>query len=129
MNLALDTNAYTALHRGDAALAEHVRTATSVGLPVIVLGELYFGFMNGDRLSENDAILDRFVATPRVRILHVTERTPRLFGEIATLLRRAGTPIQQDDIWIAALCKEHDFALATRDRGMRNVLGLRTVEF
>jgi tRNA(fMet)-specific endonuclease VapC len=129
VNLALDTNAYTALHRGDRALAEHVRSAATIGVPVIVLGELYFGFMNGERLNENDAALDRFLATPRVRVLHLTERTPRLFGEIATLLRRSGTPIQQDDVWIAALCKEHGFALATRDRGMRNVLGLRTVEF
>jgi tRNA(fMet)-specific endonuclease VapC len=124
VRLALDTNAYRALQEGDQRLADEVRRAEVVGLPIIVLGELRFGFLNGSRLHENSATLERFLATPRVQVLDVGERTTWLFGEIATLLRRAGTPIQQDDMWIAALCKEHGFALATRDRGFSNVVGL-----
>jgi predicted nucleic acid-binding protein len=58
----------------------------------------------------------------------ISEQTARTFGEISTLLRRAGTKIQQNDIWIAALCKQHGFALATRDRGFHHVLGLEVLE-
>jgi predicted nucleic acid-binding protein len=87
------------------------------------------GFLDGNRLHESRATLERFLATPRVRILHVDEQTTWLFGEIATLLKRSGTPIQQNDMWIAALCKQHGFALATRDRGLRDVLGLDVVDF
>lgn len=128
MKLALDTNAYKALGEGDPRLAEDMRRAETVGLPIIVLGELWFGFMNGSRLRRNTETLERFLAAPRVRILELGEQTTRTFGEIATLLRQAGVAIQQNDIWIAALCKQHGFALATRDQGFQHVLGLEVIE-
>jgi tRNA(fMet)-specific endonuclease VapC len=124
VKLALDTNAYRALQDGDGRLAVEVSRADVVGMPIIVLGELRFGFLSGSRLHENNATLERFLATPRVRVLDLSEQTTWLFGEIATLLRQGGTPIQQDDVWIAALCKEHGFSLATRDRGFRKIVGL-----
>jgi tRNA(fMet)-specific endonuclease VapC len=128
VKLALDTNAYVALHGGDPRLVEEARRADIVGLPIVVIGELWFGFMNGSKLRQNSRTLERFIATPRVQVLSLDEETTRLFGETATLLRQAGRPIQQNDIWIAALCKQHGFALATRDRGFRHVLGLDLLE-
>lgn len=129
MKLALDTNAYRALQEGHVQLAAAMRRAEAIGMPIVVIGELRFGFLNGTRLHENSATLERFLATPRVEILHVTDETTWQFGEIATLLRRAGAPIQQDDMWIAALCKQHGFTLATRDRGFGNVLGLDVLDY
>ena len=129
MKLALDTNAYTALQVGDVLLAEHLRHAERIGLPIVVIGELRYGFLNGSRLAENEAILERFCGSPRVEVLGVDDDTTKLFGEIATLLRRNGTAIQQDDIWIAASCKQHSYALATRDKGFQHVLGLSVVTF
>lgn len=129
MKLALDTNAYRALQDGDRRLADQVERAATLGLPIVVLGELRFGFLNGSRLHENNTTLERFLATPRVQVLGVSEQTTWQFGEIATLLRRSGTPIQQDDMWIAAICKQHGFALATRDRGFRNVIGLDVLDY
>jgi tRNA(fMet)-specific endonuclease VapC len=128
VKLALDTNAYRALSEGEQQIAADVRRATVVGLPVIVLGELWFGFMNGSKLRQNTDTLERFLATPRAQILQLDEQTARMFGEIATLLRQAGVAIQQNDIWIAALCKQHGYALATRDQGFQQVLGLEVVE-
>jgi predicted nucleic acid-binding protein len=129
VKLALDTNAYKALGEGNQQLAEEARTAEAVGLPMIVLGELWFGFMNGTKLRQNAATLERFLATPRVCVLEPNRQTTRVFGEIATQLRQAGIAIQQNDIWISALCKQHGFALATRDHGFQRVLGLEVVEF
>jgi predicted nucleic acid-binding protein len=129
VKLALDTNAYKALGESNQQLAEEARIAEAVGLPMIVLGELWFGFLNGTKLRQNAATLERFLATPRVRVLELGRETTRVFGEIATLLRQAGIAIQQNDIWIAALCKQHGFALATRDHGFRHVLGLELIEF
>lgn len=128
MKLALDTNAYKALNEGEPQLAEDMRRAETVGLPIVVLGELWFGFMNGSKLRQNTETLERFLATPRVQILDLNEQTTRIFGEIATMLRQAGIAIQQNDIWIAALCKQHGFTLATRDQGFQHVLGLDLIE-
>jgi predicted nucleic acid-binding protein len=129
VKLALDTNAFKALGEGNQQLAEEARTAETIGLPLIVLGELWFGFMNGTKLHQNASTLERFLATPRAQVLEPDRQTTRVFGEIATLLRQAGIAIQQNDIWIAALCKQHGFALATRDGGFQHVLGLEVIEF
>lgn len=128
MKLALDTNAYKALGEGNPDLAQELRRAEAVGLPIVVMGELWFGFMNGSKLRQNTETLERFLATPRVQILQLSEQTARVFGEIATLLRQTGVAIQQNDIWIAALCKQYGFVLATADQGFRHVLGLEVVE-
>jgi tRNA(fMet)-specific endonuclease VapC len=128
VKLALDTNAYKALREGEPQIAADVRRAEVVGLPIIVLGELWFGFMNGSKLRQNTENLERLLATPRVHILQLDEQTARVFGEIATLLRQTGIAIQQNDIWIASLCKQHGFALATRDRGFQHVLGLDVID-
>jgi predicted nucleic acid-binding protein len=127
VKLALDTNAYKALGEGDPALIDDTRRSEAIGLPIVVLGELWFGFMNGSKLRQNTQTLERFLATPRVQILQLGEQTTRIFGEIATLLRAAGIAIQQNDIWIAALCKQHGFALATRDQGFQHVVGLDVI--
>ncbi len=128
MKLALDTNAYKLLSEGHPALADDLRRAETIGLPITVLGELWFGFINGSKLRHNTETLERFLATPRVQVLQLGEQTARIFGEIAALLRQRGIAIQQNDIWIAALCKQHGFALATRDQGFQHVLGLEVVE-
>lgn len=127
MRLALDTGAYSHLHRGSPELVEAVRRADVVALPIIVVGELRFGFLHGSRLAANAATLDRFLGADRVEVLGIDDRTTQLFAEIATLLRRAGASIRQNDVWIAALCKQHDCVLATADRGFERVLGLRVL--
>lgn len=128
-NLALDTNAYTELARGNSHIAKLSSKSIRIGIPVIVLGEIQFGALNGRQASSNLAILKKFLGTPRVEILHIDQTTTRLFGEIATELRRVGKPIQQNDIWIAAICKQHDFTLATNDKGFDSILGLEIINF
>lgn len=128
-NLALDTNAYTELARGNSLLASYVKKSIRVGVPIIVLGEIQFGALNGEKVSYNLSLLRKFLATSRVEILSIDQTTTRLFGEIATELRRIGKPIQQNDIWIAAICKQHEFTLATNDKGFNAILGLEVINF
>lgn len=127
--LALDTNAYHALDDGNMVLAEKVRMAVALALPLTVLGELYYGIFAGDRREQNLNNLRRFLQTARLEILRPDEATAKLFGEIATELRRGGRPIQQNDMWIAALCKQYDYALATADTDLASITGLELVHF
>src|SRR6266568_1996968 len=122
--LALDTNAYRALDDGNAKLNSLIKTVPQIGLPVIVLGELYYGIFFGGKREKNLSNLNRFLALPRVELLHVDETTTKLFGEIATQLKQSGRPIQQDDMWITALCKQYGYALATADKDFDAVTGL-----
>lgn len=127
--LALDTNAYRALNDGNSKLANQVKTALQLGLPITVLGELYYGIFYGGKQSSNLAQLNRFLATARLDILPIDEETAKLFGEISTELSRTGRPVQQNDIWIAALCKQHGYALATNDKVFASIIGLEIITF
>ncbi len=127
--LALDTNAYRALDDGNQVLAARLEAASSIGLPVIVMGEISHAIFYGSKSQQNSERLERFLISPRVEVLHITAETPRIFGEIATELRRAGKPIQQDDMWIAALCKQYGYTLATADVGFRHIVGLDVISF
>ena len=127
--LALDTNAYRALDDGNKKLATLVKTTAQIGVPIIVLGELYYDIFLGSKQRENLSNLNRLLALPRVELLHIDEETAKIFGEIATQLRRAGRPIQQDDMWIAALCKQHSYMLATTDKDFDTIMGLELVSF
>lgn len=127
--LALDTNAYTALGVGNKSIAELVARAPQIGLPSVVLGEIYFGIYNGGLKDKNNESLARFMQNPRVTLLDINEDTTRLFGETATQLRKDGKAIQQNDIWIAALCKQYNYVLATKDAGFEAVTGLQVASW
>lgn len=127
--IAIDTNAYRALDDGVAGAAKQVVDAHRIGMPIIVLGELYHGVEKGNKRRRNLERLKAFMGSPRVEILHITEETARIFGEISTELALAGKPIQQNDIWIAALCKQYYFPLLTADKGFEHIIGLDVMTF
>lgn len=127
--LALDTNAYRALDDGNPKLSKHVKLASQLALPIIVLGELYYGIFLSNKQEGNLLNLNRFLALPRLELLHIDESTARIFGEIASELRQKGKPIQQDDMWIAALCKQFGYTLATADKGFTEIAGLEVLSF
>jgi tRNA(fMet)-specific endonuclease VapC len=126
---ALDTNAYRALDDGSKELSNLIKTIPDIGLPIIVLGELYYGIFLGSKMERNLSNLDRFLSLPRVSILQIDDSTAKLFGEIAVELRRLGHPIQQDDMWVAALCKQYGYALATADKDFGAITGLELISF
>jgi tRNA(fMet)-specific endonuclease VapC len=127
--LALDTNAYRALDDGNSRLGDLIKTVPQIGMPITVLGELYYGIFLGGKQERNLSNLNRFLALPRVELLHIDEITAKLFGEIATQLRKDGRPIQQDDMWIVALCKQYGYTLATGDKDFDAVTGLELARF
>jgi tRNA(fMet)-specific endonuclease VapC len=106
MKLILDTNAYSALMRGSPSVASRVRRAERLFLSSAVVGELLYGFRNGTRYEQNREQLDAFLANAFVEFLPVTLATAERFGLIAAGLKRKGTPIPANDIWIAAHAME-----------------------
>jgi len=100
--ILLDTNAYSALRRGQELVVEQVRRSEEVLLSMVVVGELLFGFRNGSRYEENTQALAAFVEDPHVRLLTLTWDTADWFGRISAELRQKGRPIPTNDIWIAA---------------------------
>lgn len=124
MKRLLDTNAYVALKKGHVGVADIVRASTELVFSVVVIGELMFGFRNGARTEYNRQDLENFLASPRVSVVDVTRTTADRFGRVATALRKAGTPIPSNDIWIAAHAFETGAELVTLDRHFDVIGGL-----
>jgi tRNA(fMet)-specific endonuclease VapC len=117
----LDTSAYSQFKRGHEPAVELMDGAEWIGVPAIVLGELWMGFGLGDRAKRNDRELQAFLANPVVEVLPVDAEIARLFAEIASGLRRRGTPLPSNDIWIAATCARASATLLTYDEHFRRI--------
>lgn len=128
MKLLLDTNAYTALMRGQEDVVASVQRAELLYLSAIVAGELLFGFRNGSRYEHNRDTFRSFLANPYVESLAVTQTTADRFARIASRLRRKGTPIPTNDMWIAAHALEVGADLVSFDRHFDVVEGLVLAE-
>lgn len=124
MKRLLDTNAYVAMKRNHPGVVALVRDATELVFSTVVVGELLFGFRNGTRFSRNIKELDELLSDPRITVLDVTRATADRFGRIAAALRKAGTPIPTNDIWIAAHTFESGAELVSLDVHFEAVAGL-----
>ena len=116
MRLCLDTSAYSHFKRGHAHAVDHVGSATWVGIPTIVLGELEVGYRLGGRTAANLDELGRFLEHPVVELVGVDRDVARLYAEMVVGLRRRGTPVPTNDIWVAACAARVGATLVTYDR-------------
>jgi predicted nucleic acid-binding protein len=127
VRLAIDTNAYRLMMDGEAEAVRLARLAERLLMPVPVLAELRYGFLNGKKGRENEANLVRFLDRPRVEILCCDEETAVRYAELKLQLKRQGTPIPLNDVWIAALVLQHQATLFTRDTDFERIPQLARV--
>ncbi len=121
VRVALDTNRLTDLFQGDAELADRLGECDEVWIPLVVLAEIKAGFYGGSQQHRNEILLQSFLAKPTVGILTPARGTAEHYARLFVQLKRAGTPIPDSDLWIAALALEHDLPLITRDRHFEHV--------
>ncbi len=111
----LDTSAYSNFKRGAGQVTSIIDAAEWLGLPAIVIGELWTGFLLGRRREQNEAELREFLASPVVEELVVDGEVGRVYAEIVVDLRAAGKPVPTNDIWIAALAARFGATVLTHD--------------
>jgi len=124
MKIMLDTSAYVGFKRNNTELVEIIVRAELILISAIVLGELLFGFRNGTRFKKNLAELNRFLEHDSVETVPVGKTSADRYSRIAAQLRRQGTPIPTNDIWIAAQAMEHGAELITTDEHFDKIIGL-----
>ena len=125
-SIILDTNAYSEIlrNKGESVL-NAIDGVENLFFSVVVIGELYAGFKGGVRYHENAGTLKEFLSDPIVTVADITEETAEIFGELKATLKKQGTPIPLNDIWIAAQCVELGAVLVTSDKHFSNIPGLR----
>ena len=124
MRILLDSNAYSNLKRGHRPVAELVRGSEAILVPLVVIGELLYGFRNGSRLERNLRELHAFLDNIRVAVPAMSLTTADRYSRIAASLREKGRPIPSNDVWIAAHAMETGADLVSYDRHFREVDGL-----
>ena len=121
MRVLVDTSAYSAFMRGHPELKLALQRAEEIYLSPIVLGELQSGFRRGKHQARNEKGLEEFLDAGRVGLIPILDSTAVRYAEILTYLRRAGTPLPTNDVWIAASAMEHGLRVVTTDKHFRRV--------
>lgn len=117
----LDTSAVSHFQRGEDPVVEIFDSAEWLGLPSVVVGELLSGYRLGRRPEENRDWLAELLAHPVVEELPVDRQVAVLYAELFYDLRRAGTPIPTNDLWIASTAVRHGATVLTYDEHFRAV--------
>lgn len=123
--ILLDTNAYSRFLAGDENVLAALIEAHITYMSVFVMGELFAGFIGGSREGENINLLKRFLQKPTINILNATPDTAEIFGAIKNNLKKAGTPLPINDIWIASHALETGSEVVTYDAHFTKIPSLR----
>jgi len=115
MRLAIDSNRFIDFCAGDEAVAETFEQAALLVIPFVVLAEIRVGAQLCRKGETQIRILNTLLNQPGVRTVHTTDGTAHHYAAIYSQLRRKGTAIPTNDIWIAAIALEHNLILYTRD--------------
>ena len=118
-NLAVDTNAVIAYREGIPEVCRFIDDAGVIFLPVTVLGELLYGALNSTKMRKNESAVQQF--SEHTILLPITRDVAARYAQVRLDLKKKGTPIPENDIWIAALCIEHEIPLLSRDEHFRVV--------
>jgi len=123
--MILDTNAVSDIFAGDEALGRVLSVNNRHHLPIIVIGEYCFGLFGSTQQDALQPLLERLEGDSF--ILYPDRETARHYARIRHELRQAGKPIPENDVWIAALARQHQLAVVTRDTHYDHVDGLHRI--
>ena len=125
--MILDTNAVSAAADDDPAIIAILARAEQVAIPVIVLGEYRYGIAQSRRRAAYENWLTGLLHD--CFVLDINEPTTHHYAEIVLELKRTSKPIPTNDLWIAALCRQHSLPLLSRDRHFDLVAGTKRIDW
>ena len=120
-SVILDTNLLIGLFEKEIPLPAHFTRYDGIILPATVIGEYRAGLFETKKGEEGRRKLAYYLSKSSVSMVPVTDRTAELYAKVYQALRKEGTPIPPNDMWIAASALEHGADLATRDEHFRLV--------
>lgn len=115
VRILIDSNRFIDFCAGEEEAIETMERANLLVVPFIVLAEIRVGALSVKRGDTQVRILGELLQKPGVRLAHSTDTTAHHYASLYNKLRKAGTPIPTNDIWIAALAIEHSLLLYSRD--------------
>ncbi len=126
-NLIIDTNALSAAAEEHPGIMAILAGAQQLALPVVVIGEYRYGIAQSRHRARYRRWVDGLIAD--CRVLEVSEQTTHHYAAIGIELKQAGKPIPTNDLWIAALCRQHGLPLLSRDGHFDAVSGIQRLDW
>jgi predicted nucleic acid-binding protein len=123
--MILDTNALSAAADDDPAIVPLLARADQIAIPVIALGEYRYGIAQSRHRASYAEWLMGLLHD--CLVLDANEPTTHHYAEITLELKQQARPIPTNDIWIAALCRQHSLPLLSRDRHFDLVPGVKRI--
>lgn len=125
--MIVDTNALSAAADAEPSAVAAFGRAQSVAVPVVVWSEFLFGIAQSRRRPEYEQWISHVLRT--FLVLDIGFETAARYAEVRLELKRTGRPIPSNDVWIAALCRQHSLPVLSRDRHFDVVKGLRRISW
>lgn len=118
MRFILDTNIVIAALNDMHGVRKKLEKwqGNEIGIPTVVLAELYYGAEHSQRREENIAKVAGLRA--RFRTLAMTERIARRYGEVREALRGSGIVKSDFDLVVAVTALEHGATVVSDDGGL-----------
>ena len=114
--LMLDTNVLIRFFRSDRKIADIISAYEKILVPAVVLGEFKAGADPNTACGQKQLeVLESFLDSPSVGIIPVTEDIASIYARIFRVLKANGTPIPQNDMWIAACAMDAGAMLISSD--------------
>ncbi len=123
--MIVDTNGLSAWWLNEAPFIRHIEKADRLCVPVPALAEFRFGILKSRFREKMTAWLDD--ALTSTTVLVADDATTRHYAEIRLQLASAGTPIPMNDLWIAAIARQHKLPVISRDSHFDHVARLTRI--
>ncbi|MDY0906299.1 type II toxin-antitoxin system VapC family toxin [Pedobacter sp. CFBP9032] len=119
----LDTNIVIELFKGNPTITSFLETLKEeINIPFAVLGELYLGAYRSTNPKKHIKQINSFLE--RCNVLNADNETANHYALIKTALLQKGKPIPENDMWIAAISKQFDLNLHTKDKHFKEIYDL-----
>lgn len=126
MNILLDTNIIIAFLKNDPEIVKKARSLRRINISVITVGELLYGAWNSTKRDDNLPLFRNFF--DECSIIPISGETAEEYAKIRFELKAKGTPIPENDLWIAATVKIHGYTLISRDIHLLNIKDIVRVD-
>ncbi|MGB6877153.1 MAG: type II toxin-antitoxin system VapC family toxin [Candidatus Acidiferrales bacterium] len=125
--MILDTNALSAAAEEHPGVIKILAGAQHLALPVVAIGEYRYGIAQSRHRARYRSWLDGLIRD--CRVLEITEETTHHYAAINVELKQTGKPIPTNDLWIAALSRQHDLPVLSRDRHFDAISGIHRLDW
>ncbi|GGC21115.1 nucleic acid-binding protein [Parapedobacter defluvii] len=123
-NIILDTNIVIELFKGNPNVIKQLGVLPLVKISTVVLGELLLGAYRSSNFAKHVAQINGFLK--KCELIGTDANTANAYAMIKAALLSKGKPIPENDIWIAAIARQHNLTLITRDAHFRQVEDIST---